>query len=234
MISQKHSTIFVHIPKVAGQSIETMFLNDHGLNWDTRSELLLRKKKPTEKGPFRLAHLKAKEYVQLGYINQENFESYFKFSFVRNPYSRAYSYYKYLGYANIISYRDFLKYVLRKKVSAGHFFFIPQTDYLYSDDDQLLVNFVGKFERINEDIQHVIQKSNLDVKTLPHVNKSKNELNRGISKIIRNPLLLTRLKTKNKIYRDYREAYDQECMNLVQDLYSSDLDNFQYEFDPEQ
>ena len=234
MISHKHSTIFVHIPKVAGQSIETMFLNDLGLDWNTRQELLLRKRKPTEKGPFRLAHLKAREYVKLGYLGPQEFDDYFKFSFVRNPYSRAYSYYKYLGYANIISFKDFLKLVLTKKVDSGHFFFIPQTDYLYSEDDELLVDFVGKFERINEDIQHVIQKSNLSQKTLPHVNKSKNELNRGISKIIRNPLLLTRLKTKNKIYRDYREAYDEECKNLVQDLYSSDLNNFQYEFDPKQ
>ena len=45
MISKAHKTIFVHIPKVAGQSIETMFLNDLNLKWDERSKLLLRKKR---------------------------------------------------------------------------------------------------------------------------------------------------------------------------------------------
>ena len=98
MISTTHKTIFVHIPKVAGQSIETMFLNDLKLNWGERSELLLRKKKRFEKGPFRLEHLKAHEYVDLNYIKNKTFNSNFKFSFVRNTFSRAYSYYKYLGY----------------------------------------------------------------------------------------------------------------------------------------
>lgn len=231
MISKAHKTVFVHIPKVAGQSIETMFLEDLNLDWSNKQELLLRKKKVTEKGPYRLAHLKAHEYVDLNYITQEDFEDYFKFSFVRNPFSRAYSYYKYLGYSKVCTYNYFLKNVLERKIKNKHFFFISQTDYLYNSDNNLLVDFVGKFENLNEDIKIVIQNSKLKTETLPFVNKSKTEIKRSISKVIKNPVILANLKTNNPIFKDYREAYDKEAMDVVKKVYKNDLENFQYEFE---
>ncbi|WP_299223599.1 sulfotransferase family 2 domain-containing protein [uncultured Psychroserpens sp.] len=230
MISKKHQTIFVHIPKVAGQSIESMFLNDLNLNWKQRDELLLRKKRINEKGPQRLAHLKAYEYLDLNYIDKQSFDSFFKFSFVRNPYSRAYSYYKYLGYSKIISFDYFLSEVLKKKVEQGHFFFIPQTDYLYYKN-QLLVDFVGKFETIEEDIKVVVEKANLTEKVLPHVNKSKNETKRGVNKVLKNPAFLLRLKTNNPIFKDYKKAYDKASIELIKLIYKEDIDKFQYEFE---
>jgi len=231
MISKAHKTIFVHIPKVAGQSIETMFLNDLNLKWSDRSELLLRKRLSNEKGPFRLAHLKAHEYVELNYIESNVFNDYFKFSFVRNPYSRAYSYYKYLGYSKICSFNYFLKFVLEKKIKQQHFFFISQTDYLFDSENNLLIDFVGKFEALNEDIKVVIKKSNLKTQTLPYVNKSKSEIKRSVSKVLKNPIILANLKTNNTIFKDYREAYDHKGIKLIQTLYKEDLDNFEYEFD---
>jgi hypothetical protein len=231
MISKAHKTIFVHIPKVAGQSIETMFLNDLNLKWDERSKLLLRKKRKNEKGPYRLAHLKAHEYVELNYIESNIFKDYFKFSFVRNPYSRAYSYYKYLGYSKICSFNYFLEHVLERKIAQQHFFFISQTDYLFDTHNNLLVDFVGKFESLNEDIKIVVRKSNLKTDKLPHVNKSKSEIKRSVSKGIKNPKILANLKTNNTIFKDYREAYDSKGKKLLQTLYKEDLDNFEYEFD---
>ena len=230
MISKAHRTIYVHIPKVAGQSIETMFLEDLNLDWSQRSELLLRKKTFSEKGPYRLAHLKASEYVELNYIKESKFQDYFKFSFVRNPYSRAYSFYKYLGYSKVITFNLFLSRVLEKRIKNKHFFFILQSDYLYDNNNNLLIDFVGKFENLNEDIKVVIDKSNLKTESLPYVNKSKNKVKRSVSKIIKNPLFLTSLKTNNPIFKDYREAYDKEATAIVNKLYKSDIENFEYEF----
>ena len=44
-------------------------------------------------------------------------------------------------------------------------------------------------------------------------------------------MILANLKTNNTIFKDYREAYDNEGIKLVQTLYKEDLDNFEYEFD---
>ena len=231
MISKIHETIFIHIPKVAGQSIETMFLNDLNLDWSQRKRLLLRKKKLFEKGPSRLAHLKANQYVGLNYISQKEFNSYFKFSFVRNPYSRAYSHYKYLGYSKVCTFDFFVTDVLEKKINQKHFFFISQTDYLYDNTGKLLVDFVGKFENLTHDIKYVIDKANLKTKSLPYVNKSKNEIKRGISKLIKNPSTLANLKLDNVIYSDYREAYNEKTIDKINKLYKEDLHNFQYTFE---
>ena len=104
MLSQKYKCIFVHIPKVAGQSIEHAFLDLHGLTWDERALLLLRQNKDPKAGPPRLAHLKASEYVSCGHITQELFDSYFKFSFVRNPWSRVVSITFHYFYRNYCSF----------------------------------------------------------------------------------------------------------------------------------
>src|SRR5262245_2591511 len=85
MISHAQRCVFVHIPKVAGQSVEHVFVGWNNLTWKKRAPLLLRPNDNPAKGPPRLAHLRAEEYVQFGYLPPEKFASYFKFSFVRNP-----------------------------------------------------------------------------------------------------------------------------------------------------
>lgn len=229
MISTKHKTIFVHIPKVAGQSIETIFLDDLGLTWASRHELLLRKKKGSEPGPHRLAHLKAKEYVGLGYMKAARFEEFFSFSFVRNPYARSISLYNYLGYSRIISFSAFIKNVLTKKIREDHFFFRPQYDYLYSDDGKLLVDFVGKLEHISEDIELVLEKSGLQGKRLQHINKSDKGLKRGITSLITTPLLLKNLRLKHLFSQNKISELSEEQKDGIYRIYTKDFEYLGYE-----
>lgn len=84
MLSERFRTIFVHIPKNAGQSIETVFLEQHGLNWATRAALLLKRNDDPAKGPERLAHLYAREYVEYGYVSQTDFDAFYKFAVVQS------------------------------------------------------------------------------------------------------------------------------------------------------
>src|SRR5437764_11835271 len=113
MISHKYRTIFVHIPKTGGQSVENVFLTLHGLTWETREPLLLRPNSDRNLGPSQLAHLRAKEYVACGHIDQENFDSYFKFAFVRNPWERIVSGYHYYGRRGEKAGATFPQYVRR-------------------------------------------------------------------------------------------------------------------------
>jgi len=229
MISPKHNTLFVHIPKVAGQSIEAIFLEDLGLTWETRQGLLLRKKKSHEKGPDRLAHLTANEYVALGYIDAETYAAYFTFSFVRNPYARAISLYHYLGYSNIISFSAFVKKELSKKVKEGHFFFQPQYNYIYSNKGVCLVDFVGKLENISEDIKYVLEKTGLQGKKLPHANKSGKGLKRGLTSLLTQPSLLKDLQFKNIFFQNKIKELNPSQKEQIYNLYPKDFDYFDYE-----
>ena len=229
MISKKHKTIFVHIPKAGGQSIETMFLANEGLQWENRSALLLRKKKDSEEGPERLAHLKASEYVDLGYISRQEFSSYFKFAFVRNPYKRVFSFYNFLGYSKIMTLQTFVEKVLPNKINSSDFFFFSQYDYLYNSKGDLLVGFVGKLESIQQDIQQVISKSGLKNAALPHVNKSKGEWNRVLSLLLKNPKFWSTYKRVTPSENTFEKQFTKGIKEQVYQIYQKDFQYFNYD-----
>jgi len=179
MISHPHRCIFVHIPKVAGQSVESFFLNLLGLQWDERAPLLLRPKTTADAQgvPERLAHLTAEQYVKFKYIDNKLFNQYFKFSFVRNPYARAVSLYKYMGFDSWCKFERFTSKELPKLFhSEKRFFVAPQYEYLFPEESSIeadcLVDFVGYFEEIDKDFSLVLNFLHLNQGKLPHINAS--------------------------------------------------------------
>lgn len=229
MISRKHKTLFVHIPKVAGQSIETIFLKDLGLSWENRGELLLRKKEANEQGPERLAHLTAREYLEYDYIDRQTFDAYFKFSFVRDPYARMISVYNYLGYGKIISFSSFMDKVVKKELEKKNFFYGPQYDYLYDETGNLMVDYVGKLESLVEDMQLVLQKAGLEGHEIPHVNKSEKGRKRGLSALFKNPGLWLVFKPGLFFSSNRKKALSETEKERVYQLYNKDFEHFGYE-----
>lgn len=234
MISHQHKCIFVHIPRTAGQSIEHVFLRSLGLTWETRAPLLLRPNDRPELGPPRLAHLKARDYVKFKYISQDLFGSYFKFTFVRNPWDRLVSLYRYLGFAQRSSYKQFLAHHLPHLWDDMHWFIGPQVGFIYSGD-HCLVDFVGTFEQLNEDFAFICQRLQMKPHKLPHVNQKK----RGSSTTPSGLSLLERLRGRRSVtdaigshstptFRDY---YDSNTRAFVEDLYRDDIQAFGYSFD---
>ena len=162
MISHKHKCIFIHVPKVAGQSIESSFINDLNLTWENRKELLLMDNPDSKLGPPKLAHLLAEDYVKYHYLSQELFDNYFKFTFVRNPFDRVYSFYKYLGFSEFFSFDDFVSKKFKNKFLKSNYWFIrPQYDFIYSNGNPS-VDYIGKFENLQSDFNYVATKLNLE------------------------------------------------------------------------
>jgi hypothetical protein len=227
MISKAHKTIFIHIPKAGGQSIETMFLNTIGLQWESRAELLLRKKNPEEKGPYRLAHLRARDYVGYGYIDEQQFDDYFKFTFVRNPYKRVFSLYNFLGFSKIISLKTFIEKVLLDKIESDQYFFRTQYDYVYDHEGNPMTDFIGKLETIDQDIQEVILRAGLNNAILPHVNKSRGEWKRALSILFENPMLISNLRLSNS--NNFEKVFTDSLKDKVYQLYKNDFIHFGYD-----
>ncbi|MEL6920053.1 MAG: sulfotransferase family 2 domain-containing protein [Pseudomonadota bacterium] len=120
MISHFHKTIFVHIPKCGGMTVEHAFLEDIGLDWNRRAPFLLLKNIQPRIGPERLAHLTAAEYLKYKYCTPEHFASYYKFSVVRDPIARIVSVYNYTYLKRFSKpFRAF--YMAFEKVTGVHY-----------------------------------------------------------------------------------------------------------------
>lgn len=225
MICKQYSCLFVHIPKTAGQSIEQFFLDRLGLDWEIdRDSLLLGANTDPDKGTEKLSHLSAAEYTQCGYINQESFDRLFKFSFVRNPWERIVSEYRYRNYFHHFSFRDFL---LRRLPPPGwddkYRHIMPQYDMLHDAEGKLLVDFVGRFENLQADFDQVCARLGISDSQLPHRNRS-DKKSRNLKRRIRNWLYFNGENSKS----DYVDFYDPESITLVGKLYQRDIEAFGY------
>lgn len=112
--------IFIHIPKTAGLSINESVLDlEKHFDWYSGVDIkkideLLKEKKPSiskrllyamkkessikkfpQHGAVLLGHIHYKSLIDNGKLSQEYFDNSFKFAFVRNPYDRLVSLYKY-------------------------------------------------------------------------------------------------------------------------------------------
>ena len=208
MISHFHQAVFIHIPKNAGQSVESAFLSDLELSWNERAPLLLRPRVDCDnKTPPRLAHLTGNQYVELKYMTEQMYNSYYKFAICRNPWDRAFSLYKYLTKGS----KPFAKFVKedfeREIHQRYHWFAMSQAKYLLGNDQQLLVDRILRFETLESDFKEIATKLGLKSTILPHVNKSKNPA-----------------KTS------YRDEYCEESKKIIAEIYADDIKLLRYTF----
>ena len=229
MICKPFNCIFIHIPKTAGRSIEMFFMNKLGLdreNDDHRAKLLITDNDDPAKGTEKLSHLSATEYVSCGHISQQDFNRFYKFGFVRNPWARLVSEYRYRNY---ISHRSFKDFVMHKLPAPGrddkYRHVMPQTAMLCDEDGHLLVDFVGKFERLQQDFEQVCKHLGFEDSSLPHVNSS-DKKSRELRRKVRNFL---HRNDEGELHH-YVDFYDTETREYVDDLYRADIENFSYSF----
>lgn len=191
-------SIFIHIPKAGGIStIKSLYGEKaNGFGHPTYERFL---------------HLYGKKC----------FDEYFKFTFVRNPWDRLFSAYNFLkkGGMNhmdqqfcddvLSSYDTFEQFIMewvnRENIETW-VHFIPQYHYVYDKNQNLFVDFVGRFEQFESDFEHIRTKLNTGV-SLQHLNK-----------------------TKDKKERSYREAYTPEMAEKVAKVYKEDIELFGYKF----
>lgn len=233
MISHNHKCIFIHIPKAAGTSLIRV-LSDPPKT-DKTDQLVLPFEPDENKFDPPPPHLRAYDYVKYGLITKELFDSYFKFAFVRNPWDRIVSEYKYRMHAHRYSFKKYLfEHFPRPSWSDEYCHVIPQYDFLHNEHGNMLVDFVGRFENLQKDFSYVCDKLNIETKTLPHRNISTSIFNRRdnnliqILRSIRNKLSITQRRNTFERYKDY---YDNESVDFVANIYRKDIEAFGYKFD---
>ena len=219
MLSHKHKKVFIHIPKTAGQSIELAFIQDLGLSWKTRAPLLLRANKDPLLGPPRLAHLNYREYVDHHYLNQELLDKYFTFSFVRNPYTRAISLYKYTSEQDK-SFSDYICTDFLFQHQKENWFFKSQCSFICDDSGVPMIDFVGRFETIETDFEIVAKRTKLKSHKLPRRNSSKEKNQKSrLSKITMSNFTQESLEIVNAIYvDDFKYFYTEQIITSIDSI----------------
>lgn len=178
--------VFIHINKTAGSSIEAAL----GLPFEHKTA---REKK-----------------AELG---EACWNRMFKFSFVRNPWDRALSHYSYRVRTNQtglgdrhLSFEEWARMVYSDRdpfyLDSAEMF-RTQSEWLIGEDGEILVDFVGRFERLPEDFGTVCENIGVAAE-LPHLKRSKPA--------------------------GYREFYSDVTAELVAKYFAEDVDRFGYAF----
>jgi len=196
IISNQAKCIFIHIQKTGGASIEQVLRsNDTGVEANSHQGR---------------RHMSARELQT--FVPAETWSAYFKFAFVRNPWDRLVSWYhmcvqtptantfaRYIK-DNAPTFDDFLK---KTTTGIAERTTRNQLDYVTDDRGELIVDFVGRYENLQEEFS--IVKKKLDLATdLPHVNRSTHD--------------------------NYRKYYNEETRDIVSKRFEKDIRHFGYEF----
>ncbi len=152
--------IFVHIPKTAGLSIiKSIFGNVYGSGHRTITFFKM--------------------------VFGDEFNQFYKFSVIRNPYDRILSAYNFLKKGGINntdknnynkylkkfnSFEDFVLNGLNKKIMKNVIHFTPQYKFICIDE-VIKVDFLIRFELLEEDLNIVSKKIGEEI-ILPHINSN--------------------------------------------------------------
>ncbi len=207
MISRKYNFVFQHIPKCAGSSIINFFIELHKQSnclGDLQYEMHQTFKQSKDK--YRMYY-----------------DKFFKFTFVRNPWSRAVSLFEYrkklaeqgVTYPHWPSIKDILKDdfydTVQKDFSNTNSSvqFLEEgcsSDYWLSPKIKKNINFIGRFESFEKDFEFILNELSIPHHLeLPHENKSSK--------------------------KHYSEYYNDETRNLVAIKYKRDIELFGYKFE---
>ena len=163
MISTTKSFLFIHPPKVAGNSIQ-----DALLPYSDDKKII----KSGQDGIERFGivnsqygfckHSKIKEYKQK--LDELTYNSLYRFSILRNPWDRLISYY-FSPHRRQQTWNrdDFIRFIET----------VPSIlDYLKDDNDKIDVDFLACFERLQEDFNKVCCRIGIAPKQLANRNRS--------------------------------------------------------------
>ncbi|MDZ7771651.1 MAG: sulfotransferase family 2 domain-containing protein [Balneolaceae bacterium] len=209
LISREHQFIFIHLYKTAGTSIKQVLRPLIVNGWEWAAARALKKLKlpvPASMDPTPYPeHATAAELRSA--MGPEAFDRKFSFAFVRNPWDWQVSLYKYMlktpahfQHEKIRRMDNFKEYVFWRCQEEVRL----QKNMICSEEGDVLVDYVGRFERLEEDFAEVCRHIGLPSLSLPRTNVSNT--------------------------RPYRTFYDRESRKWVEEAFAPDIEMFGYEF----
>ncbi len=203
MISIENKFIFTHIGRTGGGSIEAALINYGSKKPHTHPYYLNASK--TIKFEASQHWTSVEERMALG---EEVWNQCFRFTIVRNPWDRILSQYRGHVIKEIpgLSFEQYLHRSFVEKVSHDDFRFIsPCMDWITDDKGNILVDYIGKFENLQEEFNIICSKLNIPKMNLPQVNINLNK-------------------------QPYQKYYTSESKELISSVFEKDIKQFNYKF----
>ncbi|WP_017300721.1 sulfotransferase family 2 domain-containing protein [Nodosilinea nodulosa] len=205
LISRKKKFVFIHIYKNAGTSISTALiritsnkLQRYASKQLKKAGIIYLKDQPCP------THATASEIIST--IGEEEFKALFSFAIVRNPWDWQVSLYHYMlqnsnhpQHKLAQEFKDFEEYLYWRCAKEIRL----QKDFVCSQDDKILVDFIGRFESLDKDFQTICRRIGISA-CLPKVNVS------------------------NTV--PYQEFYNPNTRELVRSTFEPDISLFNYSF----
>ena len=194
MISHSHKFIFIQINRCASSSVGRALI----------------KCNPRSSG-----------HGHLSSYPPEKIKSHFTFSFVRNPWDKLVSQYFWNGPGakdgmrgvgvpshtfppdKQITFSEYVKDYVNKGMRISSAWPLQLLPFI-SDGGKVAIDFIGRFENLQEDFNIVCDKIGIPHQQLPHRNKTK--------------------------HTHYTEYYDDEAREIVAEKYAKDIQCFGYKF----
>ena len=201
MISFQKRFLFIHIPKTAGNSIQSV-LRDYS---EDELVALRGEQDGVERFGLRNPKYKVKKHSTLAEyraaLGEAAFGNLYKFTCVRNPWDRMVSYYfTPTQKAEVWDRKKF-----RKIISNA----VPVADYLRLDQGEEdpfgNVDYIMRFENLADDFRTVCAALDISPMKLPQYNRSNRE--------------------------HYSKYYDDELRELVRTRFAVDIERFGYRFE---
>ena len=201
MISFQKRFLFVHIPKTAGNSIQSV-LRDYS---EDQLVALRREQDGVERFGLRNPKYKIKKHSTLAEyrtaLGQAEFGSLYKFTCVRNPWDRMVSYY----FTPTQKPAAWDRKKFRKIISS-----VPSVaDYLRLDQGEEdpfgNVDYIMRFENLADDFRTACAALDISPTILPQYNRSKRE--------------------------HYSTYYDDDLRELVRARFAAEIERFGYTFE---
>lgn len=219
LLSFKHKFLFVHTAKTGGTSVRAA-LSRYKWNAPLRLPMWMISRLSGLTGhrlgikfPRHAKAIAAKEMLP-----HDLYEELFKFVFVRNPWDLQVSSFHHLKrerphlVAHVPEFRDFLRWKLDPERPYQYHIDTSielQSDYCVDLHRKMIVDYIGRYERLHDDFDEICRRIGIRCPELPHRRQARDR------------------------DKDYRSYYDDASAEQVAKHFSQDIELFNYTYDPE-